>query len=72
MKNPRVIIDTDVTQMSTRYAELKDIAVDDALKLVLSSRTYKTLNNTETGLCYEMTNYIYDMFLEEMGDIDEL
>jgi len=72
MKNPLVIIDTDVAQISERYAKLKSISLDDSLKLVLMSQTYKTLNNSETGLCYEMTDYIYDMFLEEMGDIDEL
>ena len=28
----------------------------------------KTLINIETGLCYEMTDYIYEIFLEEMRD----
>ena len=72
MKDVRMIIDTDVTQVGTRYAAFKGISIDAALKLVLNSKTYRALNNTETGLCYEMTNYIYDMFLEEMGDLDEL
>jgi len=72
MKNQRTIIDADVARISERYACLKRISLDDSLKLVLSSKTYNTLNDTETGLCYEMTDYIYDMFLEEMGDLDEL
>jgi len=72
MKDPRTIIDADVTQISERYASFKGISLDDSLKLVLNSKTYITLTDIETGLCYEMTNYIYDMFLEEMGDLNEL
>ena len=72
MKSPKTIIDFDVTQISSRYSKIKDISPDESLTLFLGSKTYKTLNNIETGLCYEMTDYIYEMFLEEMGDLDEL
>jgi len=72
MKSPKTIIDFDVTQISSRYSKMKNIFPDEALALFLGSKTYKTLNNIETGLCYEMTDYIYEMFLEEMGDLDEL
>jgi len=72
MKSPKVIIDTDVTQISSRYSKIKSISPDEALSLFLGSKTYKTLINIETGLCYEMTDYIYEMFLEEMGDSIEL
>ena len=68
MKNPKVIIDSDVTQISTRYAKLKAVTADKALELFLGSKTYKALIDTETGLCYEMTDYIYDMFVEEMEE----
>lgn len=72
MKNQRTIIDADITQICERYAKLKNISADDALKLVIGSKTYAALSNIETGLCYEMTNYVYDMFLEEMGEPCEL
>ena len=68
MKNPKTIIDSDITQISSRYAKLKNITTDKALELFFISKTYKTLVNIETGLCYEMTDYIYDMFLEEMEE----
>ena len=68
MKNPQIIIDSDTTQISSRYAEIKNITTDEALELFFGSKTYKTLVNIETGLCYEMTDYIYEMFLEEMED----
>jgi len=72
MKNPKTIIDFDITQISSRYSKFKNITPDESLELFLGSKTYKTLTNTETGLCYEMTDYIYEMFLEEMGDLSEL
>ena len=69
MKDPKIIIDSDITQISSRYAEYKNIVSDKALELFFGSKIYKTLINIETGLCYEMTDYIYEMFLEEMeGD----
>lgn len=72
MKSPKTIIDFDVAQISSRYSKMKDISPDEALILFLGSKTYKTLNNIKTGLCYEMTDYIYEMFLEETGDFYEL
>ena len=66
MKNPQIIIDSDITQISSRYAGFKNITAEKALELFFGSKTYKALINTETGLCYEMTDYIYEMFLEEM------
>jgi len=72
MKDCKVIIATDLTRVSTEYAKKMNITEDEALRRFLGSATYRALINVETGLCYEMTNYIYDMFLEEMGDLDEL
>ena len=72
MKDPKLIIDTDLTQITAKYAQFKNISPDKAMVLFVDSKTYSTLINIETGLCYEMTDYIYDMFLEEMGEINEL
>jgi len=69
MKDPKVMIDYDVTQIGSRYAEFKNITADCALALFLGSKTYKTLIDTDTGLCFEMTDYIYEMFLEETGEM---
>ena len=68
MKNPRSVIDADIVQISSRYAELKKISTNKALEIFFGSKTYKTLINIETGLCYEMTDYIYEIFLEEMRE----
>jgi len=66
MKSPHVIIATDAARISTEYAKLKGISQDDALRVFFASSTYRTLNAIETGLCYEMFDAIYDMFLEEV------
>lgn len=72
MINPRTIIDCDVVQISRRYAILKGISEDESLVRVLNSKLYELLTDTETGLCYEMTDYIYELFLEEVGELYEL
>ena len=65
MKNPDVMIAADTTRISTEYAKLKGISQDEALRVFLASSTYQALNEVETGLCYEMFEAIYEMFLDE-------
>ena len=67
MKGHKVIVATDVSRVSVEYAKKMNISEDEALQIFLGSATYRALINTETGLCYEMYDAIYEMFLEEMG-----
>ena len=69
MKNPDVMIAADITRISTEYAKLKGISEDEAMRIFLASSTYRALNEPETGLCFEMFEAIYEMFLEEMGEL---
>jgi len=69
MKNPEVMIAADITRISTEYAKLKGISEDEAMRIFLASPTYRALNEPETGLCFEMFEAIYEMFLEEMGEL---
>ena len=64
----RVIVATDIARASVGYAEKMNISKDDAVQTFLGSATYRALIDTETGLCYEMFEAIYEMFLEEMGE----
>ena len=66
MKGHKVIVATDVSRISVEYAKRMNISEDEALQIFLGSATYRALINTETGLCYEMYDAIYEMFLEEM------
>ena len=38
------------------------------MKLFLGSTTYRILNDVETGVYLEVFEFVYDMFLEEMGE----
>jgi len=62
----KVVVATDVARVSVEYAKKMDITKDESLQLFLGSATYRALINAETGLCYEMFEVIYEMFLEEM------
>ena len=64
----RVIVATDVARVSVEYAKKKGISEDEALRVFLGSATYRALIDIETGLCFEMFDAIYEMFLEEMGE----
>ena len=66
LKDCKVIIATDVTRISVMYAMKMGISEDEAMRIFLGSATYKALINYETGLCYEMNEAIYEMFLEEV------
>ena len=63
----RVIVATDVARISVEYAKKTGISEDEAMKHFLGSATYRALINVETGLCYEVYEVIYEMFLEELG-----
>ena len=67
MKDHKTIVATDVARVSVDYAKKTNITEDEALMIFLNSTTYRALINVKTGLCYEMYDVIYEMFLEEMG-----
>jgi len=71
MKDYKVIVAMDTARISIAYAKKMNIPEDEALRRFLGSVTYRALINAETGLCYEMFDAIYEMFLEEMK-CDEL
>ena len=66
MKDYKVIVAMDTARISVAYAKKMNISEDEALRLFLGSITYRALIDVETGLCYEMRDAIYEMFLEEM------
>ena len=64
----KVIIAADVARVSAEYAGTTSITRDEAMRLFLGSATYRALSNVETGLCYEMYEAIYELFIEEMKE----
>ena len=69
MKGFRFLVDSKCVRISEAYALEKNIPVYDAIKLFFSSVTYRLLNNEQTGIYLEVFECVYDMFLEEIGEI---
>jgi len=69
MKDHKAIIAADIARLSVEYAKKANISEDEALQRFLGSATYRALVNVETGLCYEMFEAIYEMFLEDMVEL---
>jgi len=62
------LVDSKAARISEAYALRRGISVDDAMKLLIGSATYRVLNDAETGVYLEVFEFVYDMFLEEMGE----
>ena len=71
MKGFRFSVDSKSTRISEAYAKRKELSLEDAMKLFLGSATYRALNDVETGMYLEVFEFVYDMFLEEMGETVE-
>jgi len=63
----KVIIAADVARVCAKYSQVAEITEDEAMQIFLGSATYRTLIDVKTGLCFEMFEAIYDMFLEEVA-----
>ena len=68
MKGFRFLVDSKATRICEAYAMRKALSVDEAMKIFLGSTTYQVLNDEETGVFLEVFEFVYDMFLEEMGE----
>jgi len=68
MKGFRFLVDSKSARISEAFANKKNISVDDSMKMFLGSATYRVLNDIETGVYLEVYEFVYDMFLDEMGE----
>ena len=71
MKGFRFLVDSKSTRISEAYAQKKDVPIESAMEQFLGSATYRALNDAETGIYLEVFEFVYDMFLEEMGEVVE-
>ena len=69
MKGFSFLVDSKATRICEAYAKRRDITIDEAMKIFLGSATYRILNDVETGVYLEVFEFVYDMFLEEMGEV---
>ena len=71
MKGFNFLVNSKVARICDEYAKRQGLTPDDSMKIFLGSTTYLALNDAETGLYLEVFEFVYDMFLEEMGVILE-
>ena len=71
MKGFRFLVDSKTARISEAYAQRKGVSLETAMEQFLGSATYRVLNNAETGVYLEMFEFVYDMFLEENGEVVE-
>ena len=69
MKGFSYLVDSKATRICEAYAKRKKITIDEAMKIFLGSATYRVLNDIKTGVYLEVVEFVYDMFLEEMGEV---
>ena len=69
MKGSRHLIDSKIARISKTYADKKNITIDTAMALFIGSQIYKLLLSDENGLYLEVFEYVYDLFLEERGEL---
>ena len=68
MRGYGYLVDSKAARISEAFASRRGISIDDAMKLFFGSATYRVLNDAETGVYLEVFEFVYDMFLEEMGE----
>ena len=69
MKGFSFLVDSKAARICEVYANRKDITIEEAMKIFFRSTTYRVLNDAETGVYLEVFEFVYDMFLEEMGEV---
>jgi len=71
MKGFGFLVDSKIARVGKEYATKSDVPVDEAIRQFLTSGTCKALKNRDTGLYLEVFECVYDMFLEEAGEVVE-
>jgi len=71
MKGFEFLVDSKIARISEDFSKRNNIPLEESMRRFLSSRTYKALSNSETGLYLEVFECVYDMFLEEIGEVIE-
>jgi len=69
MKGFSFLVEAKTARISEAYSQRKDISLEEAMVMFLSSKAYHLLNDVETGVYLEVFEFVYDMFLEEMGEL---
>ena len=69
MKGFNHLVDSKIARISEAYANKSGTTTTEAMAVFLDSVTYEVLNDKETGAYLEVFECVYDMFLEERGEL---
>ena len=71
MKGFEFLVDSKIACVSESFSKRNNLSLEEAMRQFLSSGTFRALNNAETGLYLEVFECVYDMFLEDIGEVVE-
>ena len=69
MKGFGYLVDSKIARISETYAKNNFISVAEAMALFFDSATYQALIDRETGVYLEVFEFVYELFLEERGEL---
>ena len=65
MNQETYLIETLTRDLVIRTMEEKHLSMQQALDVVYTSKTFKSLSNPDTGLCFQSSVYLYDLLKQE-------
>ncbi|MCR5752513.1 MAG: hypothetical protein K6G91_11170 [Kiritimatiellae bacterium] len=65
----RQLVEYATQDLVAMLVERKGKSIQDAMSAVYHSRLHKKLQDVETGLYLEGSEYLYGLMMEEMGDL---
>ena len=71
MKGFSFLVESKAARISEAYSQRMNISLEEAIVMFLRSKTYHVLNDVETGVYLEVFEFVYDMFLEEVGELSD-
>jgi len=63
-----ICIESIAAQVADAYADKQKIAVTDAMRLFMTTKTYELLTNPKSYLYLEAATYVEDMLYAELSD----
>jgi len=70
MKGFDFTVESKVSRISEQYAKKANISINESIRKFLASKTYELLSDEKTGIYLEVIEYVYDIYLEELGEIE--
>ncbi len=60
------MVECNARDIALKLMEEKNIGVEDALRLLYSSKTFENLKNKNSGLYFQSSGYVYEYLRREL------